>query len=83
MAWRNEPLSKQQIEATLNQIKRVVVEERLNESGGPVDLSALRALVERLTRAADPAIGERITQGDLIQAMDRIRSDLRAQLGHR
>jgi hypothetical protein len=76
----NEPLSTKQIEAILAQFKRVGVQERLQGSCGPVDLTAVRELVDRLTRAADPASGEKITQDDLVQAMDRMRNALRAQV---
>jgi hypothetical protein len=76
---QSEPFAKHQIEAILSQFERPGVQHLLDESGG----TTLKELVERLRNAADPATGETISQGDLMQALDSIRTDLRAQLKSR
>lgn len=76
----NEPLTKGQIEAILNHFERVGLLDRLNESDGPVDLSTVRELVERLRRAADPESGEKIAMHEFKQAMDDFSKTVRAHL---
>jgi hypothetical protein len=75
----NDPFAKHQVAAILGQFDRVGVQKRRDESGG----TTLKELLERLKRAADPATGETISQADLMQAIDSIRTDLRAQLKNR
>jgi hypothetical protein len=80
MRSKNEPVSRQQIEAILGQLKGVGGAQNLKgESDWPEHLSRLKELIERLTRAADPASRETISQGEFMQAMDRIRTELRAR----